>query len=72
MGAKAMYKKGDKYQVVIEGEERFFRYTHDVVEFVIDKTFFEVDYYDLSTNLKHLNKHDTFELRDDCVIKRIA
>lgn len=67
-----MYKKGDKYKVVMEGEERYFRYSHDVAEYVIDKAYFEVDYYDLTTNLKDLNKHETIELRADCIIKRIA
>ncbi len=67
-----MYKNGDKYKVVMEGEERYFRYTHDVAEYVVDKAHFEVDYYDLSNNLKHLNKHEIIEIRDDCVIERIA
>jgi hypothetical protein len=67
-----MYQKGDKFQVIIEGEERFFRYSHDVVDFVSDKTHFEVDEYALTVDLKYLDKHDVIELREDCVIKRIA
>ena len=67
-----MYQKGDKYKVIMEGEERYFRYTHDVTEYVIDKAHFEIDYYDLNRNLKDLNKNEIVELRDDCVIKRIA
>ena len=67
-----MYQKGDKYQVIVEGEERYFRYTHEVIDFVVDKTFFEVDQYDLGVNLKLLNKHEIIDLSNECTIKRIA
>lgn len=66
------YQKGDKFKVVIEGSEQYFRYVDDVIDYVQCNTFFEVDSEAFRADLKHLNKHDYIELRDDCIIKRIA
>jgi hypothetical protein len=66
------YQKGDKFKVIIEGSEHYFRYVEDVIDHVHCNTCFEVDSEALRTDLKYLNKHDDIELRDDCVIKRIA
>lgn len=68
MGKKS---RGDKYRSVIEGEERFFRYVHEVVDHVESATCFEVDSHDLTVNLKELNQHQALILRDDCLIQRL-
>jgi hypothetical protein len=67
-----MYEKGDKFRVNIEGSERYFRYVDDVIDHVTCNTYFEVDSVALRAELKYLNKHEDIELRDDCIIKRIA
>lgn len=67
-----MYQKGDKFKVTIEGQERYFRYIDEVVEHVENSTYFEVDSHALSTEIKYTDKHDKVELREDCVIERIA
>lgn len=61
----------DKYRTVIEGEERYFRYVDEVIDHVESATCFEVDAYDLRVNLKALNKHEVWSLRDDCLIQRV-
>lgn len=66
------YRKGDKYKVTIEGSEHFFRYVDEVIDQVCNDTHFEVDSQALRSDLKYLNKNDTIELREDCIIKRIA
>jgi len=63
--------RSDKYKAVIEGEENFFRYVDEVIDHVENSTCFEIDSYDLRVNLKHLNKNETLELRDDCKITRV-
>lgn len=67
-----MKQTGDKFKVTIEGEERYFRYIDEVIDHVECSTCFEVDSLALSTDLKYTNKHNKVELRDDCVIERIA
>jgi len=67
-----MKQTGDKFKVVIEGGERYFRYVDEVIDHVECSTCFEVDSVALRDDLKDTNKHDKVELRDDCVIERIA
>lgn len=67
-----MYQKGDKYKVTIEGFIFYFRYIDEVIDHVECNTCFEVDSAALRIDLKYTNKHDKIELRDDCVIERVA
>lgn len=60
------------YLCTIEGEKRTFHTIDQVVDFVEDKTMFEVDAQALSVDLKLLNVFEKVTLRDDCVIQRIA
>lgn len=65
-------KECDKFKVIIEGSEHYFRYVDDVIDQIQSDTHFEVDSEALRADLKHLNKNDTIELRYDCIVKRIA
>ncbi|USK54213.1 hypothetical protein LIS82_22000 [Cytobacillus solani] len=66
------YQKGNKFKVVIEGTEHYFRYVDDVIDHVQCNTYFEVDSVALRADLKYLNKREDIELREDCIIERIA
>jgi hypothetical protein len=59
------------FMALIEGEERAYDRVELVIDFVEDKTSFEVDSVDLAQQLRHLNPGETIELRDDCKIKRL-
>ncbi|WP_068775813.1 hypothetical protein [Paenibacillus sp. FJAT-26967] len=63
--------RSDKYRTLIEGEEQYFRYVDEVIDHVETNTCFEVDSHDLRVNLKALNKHEVWVLRDDCSIQRV-
>ncbi|MGG2081680.1 hypothetical protein [Lysinibacillus pakistanensis] len=67
-----MYKQGNKYKVTFDGEEKHFRYTYDVADFIIKIATFAVDYYELSESLKALNKNESMLLENKYVIERIA
>ena len=66
------YQKGGKFKVIIEGEERWFKYVDDVIDHVRCNTHFEADAEALRVDLKYLNKSDDVELRYNCIITRIA
>lgn len=66
------YTKGDKFKANIEGCESYHRYIHEVTDYIATNVHFEVDEYDASVLLKALNKHESVEFRDDCIVTRIA
>jgi hypothetical protein len=60
------------YLCTIEDEKRTFHTIDQTVDFVEDKTMFEVDAEALRVDIKLLNVFEKVILRDDCVIMRMV
>lgn len=60
-----------EYQVIIEGEERFFGDFEDVIDDVQNRSFCEIDSDDLASWLPKMELNETVNLGDDIAIKRI-
>ncbi|MDA1614201.1 hypothetical protein PDK26_23595 [Bacillus cereus] len=61
-----------KFSVWIEGQVSFVDSVDELIDHVNANTFFEVDSVALRSDVKKLDVEESYELRNDCFIKRIV